>query len=137
MADHISRGLKKRNNTSNEFGKVSSKATGIYQIKLVQTSTLKETSIVYFVKIIDEPLILRSVMNFFDLPGSEILIEDAETVRIKQGSTLNKVIIATTQLMKDLSGKSTDFIMYDTSSVTKLLKECLGGNALSVVMFCL
>ena len=33
--------------------------------------------------------------NFFDLPGSEILLEDPETVRIQQGSTLNKGIIST------------------------------------------
>lgn len=43
------------------------------------------------------------MMSFFDLPGSEILIDDPETIRIKQGSTLNKAIIAITQLMKDIA----------------------------------
>lgn len=76
-------------------------------------------------------------MNFFDLPGSEILIDDPETIRIKQGSTLNKAIIAITQLIKDLGSKATDHVMYDTSSVSKLHKECLGGNALSIVIFVL
>ncbi len=31
-------------------------------------------------------------MTFFDLPGSEILTENPETVRIKQGNTINRVI---------------------------------------------
>lgn len=56
-------------------------------IDLKQTFRRKDT---------DEPVLLKSQSTFIDLPGSEILIEDAETVRIKQGSTLNKVIIAFT-----------------------------------------
>lgn len=85
-------------------------------------------------------------MNFFDLPGSEILIDDPETIRIKQGSTLNKAIIAITLLIKDLgskdlsskdSGSKSDHVIYDNSTVSKLHKECLGGNALSIVIFVL
>lgn len=41
-------------------------------------------------------VLLKSQATFADLPGSEILVDDAETIRVKQGSTLNKVIIAFT-----------------------------------------
>lgn len=78
-----------------------------------------------------------SRLTFFDLPGSEVLIEDPETIRIKQGSTLNKAVIAFTQLIKDLGQKSSDFILYDTSSVTTLNKEILGGNSLTLAIFCI
>lgn len=73
-------------------------------------------------------------MNFFDLPGSEIMLDDPETVRVRQGSTLNKSIIALTTLLKDLS-KQGDFVVYDTSVVSKLMKDTLGGNSYTVAIF--
>jgi hypothetical protein len=134
-------GSKLRNQTSNEFGKVSSKATGFFTIELIQTSTLKETSIayigLYIYNIKDDPLVLISRMTFFDLPGCEILTENPEAVRIKQGSTLNKVIISYTKLLKELGNKTSEFVMYDTSTVCTLHKELLGGNSLTIALFCL
>jgi hypothetical protein len=76
-------------------------------------------------------------LTFFDLPGSEVLNEDPESIRIKQGSTLNKVIVAFTQLMKDLGQKNNEYTLYDTSTVTTLNKELLGSNSLTVGIFCL
>lgn len=40
--------------------------------------------------------------HFITMPGSEILLEDPETVRIQQGSTLNRGIISSAQVMKEL-----------------------------------
>jgi hypothetical protein len=68
------RGVSNRHNTSNEFGKISSKATSILTLKLIQTCVLKENQ---------EPLVLQSKLSFYDLPGSEILVDDPETIRIK------------------------------------------------------
>jgi hypothetical protein len=44
LAEVLLNGVKNRNNTSNEFGKVANKATAFFTIELMQTSTLKETS---------------------------------------------------------------------------------------------
>lgn len=60
--------------TSNEFGKVANKATSFFTIELIQTSQIKENN---------EPLILLSRLCFWDLPGSEVLTEDPEALRIK------------------------------------------------------
>lgn len=45
LAEVLVSGVKNRNNTSNEFGKVTNKATSYFTLELVQTSTLKENSI--------------------------------------------------------------------------------------------
>jgi len=37
------------------------------------------------------------------MPGCEILTEDPESLRVKEGSTLNKSILALNTLFKDLS----------------------------------
>lgn len=79
---------------------------------------------------------LLSRLTFFDLPGSEVLLEDPEALRVKQGSTMNKVIVAYTQLLKELGQRTTDFVVYDTSTVTSLSKELLGSNSLTIAVFC-
>jgi kinesin family protein 6/9 len=80
-------------------------------------------------------LVLLSRLHFWDLPGSEILTEDPEATRIRQGSTLNKVITAVAQLLKELGQRQSEFVPYDTSTVTHLMKESFGNNALNVVLF--
>lgn len=72
LIDKLLKGLKNRDNTSNEFGKVSAKATSYFAIDLKQS--FKQN---------DEQVMLKSQTIFIDLPGSEVLIEDPETVRIK------------------------------------------------------
>jgi hypothetical protein len=43
-----------------------------------------------------------------------------------------------TQLLKDIAtNNKIDSIMYDTSKITTLSKEYIGGNALTVIFFCL
>ncbi|CAD8069428.1 unnamed protein product [Paramecium primaurelia] len=127
LNDRLYKGLKSRDNTSNEFGKVSAKATSLFIIDLKQWFSNKDTQ---------EMVLLKSQATFADLPGSEILVDDAETIRVKQGSTLNKVIIAFTQLIKDLANRQEDYVMYDTSTVTKLGKEIYGSNSYNIGIFC-
>ena len=72
------------------------------------------------------------------MPGCEILTEDPESLRVKEGSTLNKSILALNTLFKDLSqNQHGDFIYYDGSAVTQLLKDTFGGNSLTVGLFTL
>ncbi|KAM3135011.1 protein of unknown function (DUF4472) [Paramecium bursaria] len=119
-------GQKFRDNTSDEFGKVTAKSTSIFIIDFDQQYDLDDVT-----------QTLRSQVSFYDLPGSEILVSDAETIRIKQGSTLNKVIIAFSQLLSDLANRQEDYVMYDTSTATKLCKERIGANAINIGIFCL
>ncbi|KRX05294.1 P-loop containing nucleoside triphosphate hydrolase [Pseudocohnilembus persalinus] len=125
VAEILASGVKSRNQSSNEFGRLASKATGMFTIELLQTSELDTM----------EQLVLISRMNFFDLPGSDILLDDPENIRIRQGSSLNKSIISLGGLMKDLSGKRNDYVLYETSVLTHLLKDALGGNSLTLGIF--
>ncbi|CAD8184449.1 unnamed protein product [Paramecium octaurelia] len=128
LQEALNSGQRNRNQTTNEFGKVSNKATSFFTLELLQSSLQKDTN---------EPLIMLSRLCFFDLAGSEVLIDDPETIRIKQGSTLNKSIISFTQLLKELGQPQTaDHAAYDTSALTSIVKELVGSNSLSIGIFC-
>jgi len=44
-----------------------------------------------------------SKISFIDMPGSEVLSQDAETLRIKEGNTLNKGILGIHSVLTDLA----------------------------------
>jgi len=72
------------------------------------------------------------------LPGSEILNEDPDTLRAKQGQELNKGIFSLNNLFRDLSSTPQgDFANYDESVLTSLSRDIFGGNSLCVGIFCL
>ncbi|XP_073259569.1 coiled-coil domain-containing protein 78-like [Porites lutea] len=65
-----------------------------------------------------------------ELPGAEKLSEDPTQLRMREGPTLNRSIVAFGNLVAKLaaSPKSTRVINYGESKVTLLLKDALGGN---------
>lgn len=72
------------------------------------------------------------------MPGCEVLNEDPEALRVKQGSTLNKGILAFNHLTKELASNPLgDYVFYDGSILTQLMKDVLGGNSLTVGIFTL
>jgi hypothetical protein len=53
------------------------------------------------------------------MPGCEVLNEDPEALRIKQGSTLNKGILSLNNLVKELAtNPHGDYVFYDGSVLT-------------------
>lgn len=48
---------------------------------------------------------------------------------------MNHSIISLGSILKDLSKKN-DYILYEASVLTHLMKDVLGGNSLSVGLFC-
>jgi len=50
---------------------------------------------------------------------------------------MNKSIISLSALIKDLSSRRNDYILYETSTITHLMKDAMGGNSLTVGIFCL
>jgi hypothetical protein len=77
-------------------------------------------------------------MNFLSLPGCEILNEDPEALRIKQGPDLNKGMISLSNLLRDLaSTPQGDYANYDESVLTSLARDIFGGNSLTVGVFTL
>ncbi len=72
------------------------------------------------------------------MPGCEVLNEDPEALRVKQGSTLNRGIQAVNTLMRDLAtNQQGDHVVYEGSIVTQLLRDTLGGNSLTLGLFTL
>lgn len=72
------------------------------------------------------------------MPGCEILNEDPEALRVKQGSTLNRGIQAVNSLMRDLAANQQgDHVVYEGSNVTQLLRDTFGGNSLTLGLFTL
>ena len=72
------------------------------------------------------------------MPGCEILNEDPEALRVKQGSTLNRGIQAVNTLMRDLAtNQQGDHVVYEGSNVTQLMRDTFGGNSLTLGLFTL
>ncbi len=61
-------------------------------LEVIQASNMK-----------DDSQILVSKAMFIDLPGAEVLVQDPETLRIKQGSTLNQGILGWQSVVNDIS----------------------------------
>ncbi|CAG9332942.1 unnamed protein product [Blepharisma stoltei] len=122
--------LARRNRTqaTNEFGPLSDKATTFFTVEILQIAVDQVTK---------ETNVLVSRLNFVDLPGMEKLNEDAETLRIREGNTLNKAVLAIGELIRNVSQDKEDYIRYDGSNVAHLLKDIFAGNCLSMCLTCL
>jgi hypothetical protein len=63
--------------------------------------------------------VVVSRVNLIEMPGSEILNEEPEALRVNQGISLNKGILALNNLIRDLSVNSLgDYVMYEGSALT-------------------
>lgn len=122
----VVRGQKNRNTGSNEFGRLSDKATTIFTIELLQTQELLDNR---------DSVALISRLHFIDLPGAEVLMEDPETLRTREGSTINKSMLSYANLVRDLAGNKGEYVYYEASNLTQLSRDVLGGNSLTVGVF--
>jgi len=73
---------------------MSDKASSMFSIEITQITENVGTG---------ETNVLVSKLHLIDMPGCEVLTEDPESLRVKEGSTLNKSILALNTLFKDLS----------------------------------
>lgn len=126
LAEVFLSGKMRRDNSVGEFGKTSSKSAGVLFLEAIQTFESNETR---------DTAVVVSRLAFFDLPGAEILLEDPDSVKMKQGKTLNRSIITVSNILKDLATGKSDFVYYEASVLSSLMKECLGGNSLGIGIF--
>jgi Kinesin motor domain len=130
LADFFSNGSRNRTSKSNEFGRLSEKAGTILSIEITQVTDSPGVG--------GDTNVLVSRLHIVDLPGCEILNEDPEAVRVKQGSTLNRGILAVNTLMRDLAtNPHGDHVYYEGSILTQLMRDTLGGNSLTLGLFTL
>lgn len=128
LLDMFSMAKRARTDAATEFGPLSDRATSLTTIELLQVASNVTQN---------DSSVLASRVYFIDLPGAEKLQEDAESLRIKEGNTLNKTILSLANLLNNLSQNQVDYVNYDEGMLTSLLKDILGGNCLTTALFTL
>lgn len=122
--------LARRNRTqaTNEFGSIGDRATSMLTIELLQLAQDEVSK---------ELNVLVSRVNLLDMPGMEKLNEDPEVLRIKEGNSLNRAVLSFGELVRNICDDKEDYLRYDGSAVTHLLKDIIGGNCLTMCLTCL
>ncbi len=87
--------LQNRTTLANEFGKLSDKSAAVLTVEVIQSTMVG-----------DDSQVMVSKVTFIDLPGDEVLVHDPETLRIKQGSSLNQGILGVQSVITDLAAGS-------------------------------
>jgi len=88
-------GLLSRTTLANEFGKLSDKASCVLSLELAQV-----------IETAADIQILVSKIIFIEAPGTEILHEDPESLKIRQGDKLNRSLLGLQEVIISLaSGK--------------------------------
>ena len=124
----ITKGNKRRTMASTNQNKFSSRSHAILQLSLKRKSFNKEK------KIFD---IFFSKFLIVDLAGSERGgLEKGK--RREEGANINKSLFTLGSCINILSDKNKNgkFIPYRDSKLTRLLKDSLGGNILTVMLVC-
>lgn len=74
-------------------------------------------------------------LNLIDLAGSENVSKaKCEGIRLKEGTNINKSLLALSNVINRLSQNSKHFINYRDSKLTRLLQTSLGGNSKTTVI---
>ena len=129
FSDIFIRGQQSRSRNRGEFGRESSKSTGVFIMELTQRISNSDG--------VTDDLLTYSRFTFFDLPGCEILAEDKNAVMSRQGPDLNKSIFAFNELLQTMVTSRGENSFYDTSGLTTLLRDAIGGNSYCVGIMCL
>ena len=82
-----------------------------------------------------------SVCNLVDLAGSEKLSlfdKNDSKSRLNESKSINKSLFFLTQIINILGHQTNpQFIPYRNSTLTKILKNSIGGNALTAIILCI
>lgn len=125
--DFFLRGQSQRTRNVDEFGRQSSKASAVFTIELTQLTQAQD----------QEDLVTISKINFFDIPALDLLDENQDAVMNRQGPTLNKSLFAYNTLLQNMVTSNGEKSLYDTSVLTTLLRDAIGGNSYTVGFICL
>ena len=126
----INEGNKKRTMAATNQNQFSSRSHAILQINLIQCEKIKKNNI-------NKEEIKFSKFLLVDLAGSERGgIEKGK--RREEGSNINKSLLSLGNCINILSDPSKvgNFVPYRDSKLTRLLKDSLGGNIVTLMMAC-
>ncbi|CAL1355715.1 unnamed protein product [Linum trigynum] len=78
---------------------------------------------------------LTASLNFVDLAGSERASQAWSTgTRLKEGSHINRSLLTLSTVIRKLSKGKYGHIPYRESKLTRILQNCLGGNAKTAII---
>lgn len=115
----IKRGDTNRKTSATDFNARSSRSHSILQIKLKVIDILTETE-------------LKSTLSLCDLAGLERAATSLE--RRKEGSYINKSLLALSNVINKLSSSTLEHIPYRDSKLTRLLQPALSGSSLVLIL---
>ena len=122
MFSILREGSESRRIGATEMNKQSSRSHAIFTITICKVSESEGT--------------LRGKINFVDLAGSERLEKTKATGnRAQEGISINKSLSTLSKVIEALVTHASH-IPYRESSLTRLLKDSLGGNAKTVMIAC-
>lgn len=124
LVDLFNLGKKSRTKADTKFGPLHDRSTSILTMEIFQIAQNLSTS---------ETTVLVSRVHFVDLPCHDLLHE--EDVRVRE-EDLSIGIFSLADVIRKLS-KGESYVDYEGALITKLMKDMLGGNSLSLGIFCL
>jgi centromeric protein E len=111
-----------RNIAETKLNETSSRSHTVFRIN-IQSSCAKDGSI----KI--------SQLNLVDLAGSEgVSKTQADGIRLREGSNINRSLLALSNVINKLSTGSKQFINFRDSKLTRILQKALGGNSSTAII---
>ena len=129
LTEFFNGGVSNKTQRVTDVGNLRDKASQLFQIEIIQNNAGQLQG---------EAKVNVSRVSVLNLPDCWVLNRDPEEVRAKEGPTLNKGILATSNLLRDLAATPQgDYANYDDSIVTALSRDIFGGNSLCVGIFCL
>lgn len=80
--------------------------------------------------------VMTSALTFVDLAGSERSRQndDEDKLRLKEGSNINKSLLALGTVIRLLAAGSLHHIPYRNSKLTRILQPALGGNGRTAII---
>ncbi|EGW32734.1 uncharacterized protein SPAPADRAFT_49688 [Spathaspora passalidarum NRRL Y-27907] len=115
----IKKGDINRKTSATDFNSHSSRSHSILQIKLTVTDLVKNTE-------------TKTTLSLCDLAGSERAASSLE--RRKEGSYINKSLLALSNVINRLSSSSLEHVPYRDSKLTRLLQPALSGSSLVSIL---
>ena len=71
------------------------------------------------------------------MPSLDLLTQNEDAVINTEGPTMNKSLFAYNTLVNNLARDPSDPVLYDTSMLTTLFRDAVGGNSFTLSIHCL
>jgi len=124
LVELLNMGKQNRTTANGSFGPLHEQSTSILAVEIFQITSNQSTL---------ETTVLASRVYFVDLPCHDKLLD--LNARIREGP-YSQSIFALAKVIQGLS-RGDQYTSYDDSLVTQLMKDMIGGNSLTVGVFCL